>query len=47
MKSNGFDIENTHLPVIERLEKLLSLVMIAFIGCCKAGDYIDRFVNPI
>lgn len=47
MKSSGFDIENTHLQDIERIEKLLCLVMIAFIWCYKVGDYIDRFLKPI
>jgi hypothetical protein len=47
MKSSGFDIENTHLQEIERLEKLINLVMIAFIWCYKVGDYIDRYVKPI
>ena len=31
MKSSGFDIENTHLQEVERLEKLINLVMIAFV----------------
>jgi hypothetical protein len=33
MKSSGFDIENTHLRDIERIERLLLLVMIAFVWC--------------
>ncbi len=28
MKSSGFDIENTHLNKIDRIEKLILLVMI-------------------
>lgn len=47
MTSSEFDIENTYLQDIERLEKLLCLVMIAFIWCYKVGDYIDRFAKPI
>lgn len=47
MKSSGFDIENTHLKDIERIEKLLCLVMIAFVWCYKVGDYLDRFVRKI
>lgn len=47
MKSSGFDIENTHLQDLERIEKLVCLVMIAFIWCYKVGDYLDREVKPI
>jgi transposase len=31
MKSSGFDIEKTYLQDIQRIEKLILLVMIAFI----------------
>jgi len=31
MKSSGFDIENTHLNKIDRIEKLILLVMVAFV----------------
>lgn len=37
MKSNGFDIEKTHLKDTERIEKLVLLVMIAFVWCYKVG----------
>jgi hypothetical protein len=47
MKSSGFDIENTHLQDIDRIEKLINLVMIAFIWCYKIGDYLDKYVKPI
>lgn len=47
MKSSGFDIENTHLQDLERIEKLLCLVMIAFVWCYKVGDYLDRYVKAI
>ena len=47
MKSSGFDIENTHLQDIERIEKLLCLVMIAFVWCYKVGDYLDKHVKAI
>ena len=47
MKSSGFDIENTHLRDIRRIEKLLCLVMIALVWCYKVGDYLDRHVKPI
>lgn len=47
MKSSGFDIEKTHLQDIERIEKLILLVMIAFVWCYKIGIYLNRFVKPI
>lgn len=40
MKSSGFDIENTHLKDIHRIEKLILLVMIAFVWCYKIGIYL-------
>jgi hypothetical protein len=41
LKSSGFNIEDTHLTNHERIEKLLSLVFIAFIWCYTIGIYID------
>jgi transposase len=46
MKSSGFDIEKTHLQDIQRIEKLILLVMIAFIWCYKIGIYLHQ-INPI
>ncbi|QMU66102.1 MAG: IS4 family transposase [Flavobacteriaceae bacterium] len=46
MKSSGFDIENTHLQDIERIKKLVLLVMIAFVWCYKVGIYLHH-VSPI
>lgn len=45
-KSSGFDIENTHLNDIKRIEKLLLLVMIAFVWCYKVGIYLN-VIAPI
>lgn len=42
MKSSGFDIEKTHLTKIERIEKLVLLVMIAFVWCYKVGIYMHK-----
>ncbi len=47
MKSSGFDIEKTHLQDIDRIRKLLLLVMIAFVWCYKVGIYIHKYVAPI
>ena len=47
MKSSGFDIEKTHLQDIERIEKLILLVMIAFVWCYKVGIFLHENVKPI
>lgn len=47
MKSSGFNIEDTHVTDLERLEKLLLLTMIAFVWCYRVGDYLDRQIKPI
>lgn len=46
MKSSGFDIENTHLQDIKRVEKLILLVMVAFVWCYKVGIYLHQ-LSPI
>lgn len=47
LKSSGFNLEDTHVKHINRFEKLLSIVMIAFVWCYKVGDYIDTEIKPI
>ncbi len=39
LKTSGFNIEETHLTNIERLEKLLALIMIVFIYVYKVGAH--------
>ncbi|WP_445956000.1 IS4 family transposase [Yeosuana sp.] len=46
MKSSGFDIEKTHLQDIQRIEKLVLLVMLAFVWCYKVGIYLHK-ICPI
>lgn len=41
LKSSGFNIEKTHLQDIQRVEKLVSLVFIAFVWCYKVGIFVD------
>ncbi len=41
IKSSGFNIENTHLQEIERIEKLVALVFLAFVWCYKVGIHLD------
>jgi putative lipase involved disintegration of autophagic bodies len=47
MKSSDFDMENTHLQDLARMEKLLCLVMIVFVWCYKVSDYLDKHVKKI
>lgn len=47
LKSSGFNIEDTHVTDLERLEKLFSLTMIAFVWCYKIGDYLDQNIQRI
>jgi hypothetical protein len=47
MKSSGFNIKKTHLVDIKRIEKLLLLVMIAFVWCYKVGIYLHKNVKKI
>jgi hypothetical protein len=47
LKSSGFNLEDTHVTRIDRLEKLVMLIMIAFVWCYKIGDYIDSKIKPI
>jgi hypothetical protein len=46
MKSSGFDLEKTHLNDSKRIEKLILLVMIAFVWCYKIGIYLHD-IKPI
>ena len=47
LKSSGFNIEDTHVTDLERLEKFFSLTMIAFLWCYKIGDYLDENIKKI
>ena len=47
LKSSGFNIEDTHVTDLERLEKLFSLTMIAFVWSYKIGDYLDENIKKI
>lgn len=47
MKTAGFNIEDTHLADIERIEKLLYLVMIAFAWSYNVGEYVHRNIKEI
>ena len=47
MKSSGFNIEDTHVTDLKRLENLYLLTMIAFVWCYKVGDYLDQNIKKI
>lgn len=47
LKTSGFNLEDTHVTHLDRIEKLLLLVMVAFVWCYKIGNYIDQNLKPI
>src|SRR4051794_30396177 len=46
-KTNGFNIENTHLRDTVRIDKLVVVVSIAFTWAYKIGIYVHEHVKPI
>jgi len=47
LKSSGFNIENTHLTNLERIEKLFTIVMLAFAWAYVIGVYINDNIKPV
>ena len=47
LKSSGFNVEKTHLVDMERIEKLLALVLIAFTWSYLLGIYLHEQVKQI
>jgi len=47
LKSSGFNIEDTHLTDLGRLEKLFSVVMVAFAWAYIVGVFADQNVKAI
>ena len=47
MKSSGFNIEDTHLADIERIERLFAVVTTAFLWAYLAGISRNRLVKKI
>jgi hypothetical protein len=41
LKTSGFNIEDTHLTDIERINKLFALLLIAFVWAYKAGIFLN------
>ena len=46
-KTNGFNIEDTHLSDLERVNKLIAVVSIAFTWSYKVGIYVHEHIKPI
>ena len=46
-KTAGFNLEDTHLKDYDRLDKLLTMVALAFVWAYKTGFYRDKEVKPI
>ena len=47
LKTSGFNMEDTHLTDIQRIEKLFALVLIAFTWSYLVGIYMHDNVKPI
>jgi len=47
LKSSGFNIEDTHLTDLNRIEKLFSIVMVAFAWAYVVGIFADQNLKPI
>jgi hypothetical protein len=47
LKSSGFNIENTHLTDLERIEKLFTIVILAFTRAYIVGVFINDNIKPI
>ena len=47
LKSSGFNIEHTHLKDLERIEKLFSIVMLAFAWAYVVGVFASENIKPI
>lgn len=47
MKSSGFNIEDTHMCEIERIERLVAVVCVALVWAYLVGDHKDINVKKI
>lgn len=47
LKTSGFNVEDTHLTDIERIEKLFALAIVAFTWAYLVGVYLHTFIKPI
>jgi hypothetical protein len=47
LKTSGFNIEQTHLTDLERIEKLFSIVMLAFAWAYVVGGFTNENIKEI
>ena len=47
LKSSGFNIEDTHLNDLKRIEKLFSIVMVAFAWAYVVGVFVNQYIKPV
>lgn len=47
LKSSGFNIKDTHLTDLKRIEKLLAIVLLAFLWAYKTGIYLHQKIKSI
>lgn len=47
MKSSGFNMEDTHLRNIDRIERLVAMVCVALVWAYLVGDHKDLNIKPI
>ena len=47
MKISGFNIEDTHVTELKRIEKLVALVIVAFSWAYVVSDYLNHYIKSI
>lgn len=47
MKSSGFNIEDTHLTHLDRIERLFAIMTVAFVWVYLVGIYKHIMIKPI
>ena len=47
LKTNGFQVEDTHVSDLQRLDKLVACLTVAFTWAYKAGIYAHQHLKPI
>jgi hypothetical protein len=47
LKTSGFNIENTHLTDLDRIEKLFTIVMLAFTWAYLVGVVVNDDIQPV
>ena len=45
LKTSGFNIEDTHLTDIDRINKLFAMVLVAFVWAYRVGIFLD-YIRP-